>query len=30
MSGKGDTRRPSQVSATEVARNWDRIFGKPK
>jgi len=26
QNGKGDIRRPSQVSQAEVAANWDRIF----
>ncbi len=27
MSGKGDTRRPRQVSREEYAANWDAVFG---
>ena len=26
MAGKGDHRRPSQVSQKQVDANWDRIF----
>ena len=26
MAGKGDKRRPSQVSEQEYSDNWDRIF----
>lgn len=27
MNGKGSSRRPSQVSAKQVAENWERTFG---
>jgi hypothetical protein len=27
MSGKGDKRRPMQISQEEFSDNWDRIFG---
>lgn len=30
MSGKGDHRRPSQIPEAEVAKAWDRIFGRTK
>ena len=30
MAGKGDKRRPSQVSDKQVKANWDRIFGRDK
>jgi hypothetical protein len=30
MNGKGDRRRPSQVSQEEIRKNWERIFGKPE
>lgn len=26
MNGKGSTRRPSQVSAKQLATNWERTF----
>lgn len=29
-AGKGDKRRPSQVSFDQFANNWDAIFGKPR
>lgn len=29
-SGKGDVRRPSDVSEEEVADNWELIFGREK
>lgn len=28
MNGKGSTRRPQQVSAAVMARNWALAFGK--
>ena len=28
MSGKGDGRRPRQVSRDEYANNWEAVFGK--
>ena len=28
MSGKGDARRPQEVSHEQFASNWDRAFGK--
>jgi len=28
--GKGDTRRPMQISAEEWRQNYERIFGPPK
>lgn len=30
MSGKGDKRRPMQISEKEFSDNWNRIFNKPK
>ncbi len=27
-NGKGDFRRPRQVSDDDFARNWDAVFGK--
>ena len=30
QAGKGDARRPQQVSTDEFADNWARIFGKPR
>jgi len=30
MNGKGDTRRPMQVSREQWERNWRRIFSKAK
>lgn len=30
MSGKGDTRRPTQVTEEEMEENWKRIFGPKK
>jgi hypothetical protein len=27
MSGKGDQRRPCQVSKEQFERNWDKTFG---
>ncbi len=29
-AGKGDFRRPSEVSKEQYDSNWDRIFGKDK
>lgn len=29
-AGKGDFRRPSEVSKAQYDSNWDRIFGKTK
>ncbi len=28
MNGKGSTRRPSQVSAKQLADNWERTFAR--
>lgn len=28
MSGKGDTRRPTEVSEEEMEENWNNIFKK--
>lgn len=30
MSGKGDTRRPTEVTDEEMEENWKRIFGPKK
>lgn len=30
MNGKGDTRRPQEVSEEEMEENWKRIFGSKK
>lgn len=30
MSGKGDIRRPMKIDGKTFAKNWERIFGKPK
>lgn len=30
MNGKGDTRRPQEVSDEKMEENWKRIFGKKK
>jgi len=30
MSGKGSSRRPTQISEEEAEANWQRIFGKHK
>lgn len=30
MNGKGDNRRPSDVSAQQWSDNWDRTFNKPR
>lgn len=30
MSGKGDTRRPADVSDDELDDNWRRTFGKKR
>ena len=29
MNGKGDTRRPQQVSDDVLKENWERCFGNP-
>jgi hypothetical protein len=28
MSGKGDARRPANVTKEEFIANWERVFGK--
>ena len=28
MNGKGDRRRPSQVSQEQIRKNWEKAFGK--
>jgi hypothetical protein len=30
VSGKGDTRRPAQITDAELAKRWQETFGKTK